>query len=103
MYVKLSVKILCPLLALSFLLAGCSSELNDSKIQHKLIGAWAEGQDGITYYPDGVWVGKYTQGNTNEAHPYSGIYDGTWAVKNGLIIITTSKTSPSPYPDSVPS
>ena len=55
-------------------------------------------QAGITYYPDGIWVAKATP----DIHKsdYSFIEDGTWEVKDGFIIKTTSKMTQARHPDS---
>jgi hypothetical protein len=65
--------------------------MSDSQIRQKIVGAWmvlqSEMWDGITYYPDGIWVAKYSTPRKD----YSHIEDGTWEVKDGFIIKTTSE------------
>jgi len=65
------------------------------------VGAWVIPQDtfqtGITYYPDGIWVQKFTPAPRRTDYNY--IEDGTWDVKEGFIIRTTSKMTQARHPD----
>jgi hypothetical protein len=94
------VKVIYPLLALGFLLGGCSATISDSKIQQKLVGAWKSGDSGITYYPDGIWVEKMSPLDTNDSRSINLIFDGTWKVKDGVLIKDTSWMTQARYKDS---
>jgi hypothetical protein len=84
------------LLALSLLLAACSTVPSDARIQQKLIGSWKMGRGTTTFESDGSWIHKFTVNVTDKGFQDL-TNEGTWQVKGGILDVTMTKTSwPNP-------
>jgi hypothetical protein len=71
------------------LLTGCNR--GDTKLRQQIAGTWITSDSNgiIKINSDGSFVTKWTIANTNTI--YKLIYEGTWQIKDGIMISTISK------------
>ena len=72
---------------LSLLVVGCGNR--DAKMREQILGSWNDGT--ITYLPDGSWHFKNQGVVSNVTLKWAS--DGTWDVKDGILIITTTNST----------
>ena len=84
------MRVVLQFIVLSFLLMACSRR--DASVHDRIIGSWVHGDSGeITLLPNGSFHSKWTIALTNVTQEW--IYDGTWGVKEGVLISTVTNSS----------
>lgn len=81
------------LLPLIFILTGCGRR--EATLQRKLVGTWElTNKSGvITMSADGSFLSQFT-GRTQVW-----VYEGTWQIRDGVIVVTTKKSNSVPRSD----
>ena len=67
----------------------------DSKLRSLLIGDWPQGKyTGMTFFSDGSFYSRWLP--TNDPIRKQWITEGTWQVKNGFLVLTTTNAVANP-------
>jgi len=78
---------------LIWLLTGCDHR--DEQLQSKLTGSWFAAFGTLTMGANGTFISKWTNAvSTNEF-----IYEGTWRVEDGVLIVSCTKSNGAPFSD----